>query len=236
MSPWQRWFEEVWANREETVYPKLFGPLGRGIFPLSSAIFSDVFKQDSDPRWLHFGVFEVPPTNERSSWLYVTSAMSNAWEDDKPNPDGPSGFGCEFVFETLEQNDWAIIRLQHLMAFQILLVHGRYPGREPLTPYDRVPLRDSISDEPSDIQWLFLAPPESYAPRFELASGWVDLFAIVGATGEEAAYAREHGGDKLVKILKRHGAFPVTDPNRRSVIVDGKEVKRARTGRVKRST
>ena len=54
--------------------------------------------------------------------------MSNAWEDDEPHPDFPSGFGCEFVLETTEQGEWAILRLQHLMAFQILLEHGRYPA------------------------------------------------------------------------------------------------------------
>lgn len=218
MSDWEDWFEEVWAYREETVYPRLFGPLGRGIFTLSPAIFNDVFKQEFDPRWLHSGVFEFPPTKERASWLYVTSGMSNAWEDEKPNSDGPSGFGCEFVFESVEQKDWAIIRLQHLMAFQILLFHDRYPGREPLSEYDRVPLRGPISLDPSEIQWLILAPPESYPARFELESGWVDLLAVFGATDAETALAREQGGDKLVQMLKPHGAFPVTDPKRKSVV------------------
>jgi hypothetical protein len=154
--------------------------------------------------------------------------MSNAWEDDKPNPDGPSGFGCEFVFETVEQKDWAIIRLQHLMAFQILLFHGRYPGREPLSPYDRIPLRQSISPEPSVIRWLMLAPPESYPGRFQLASGWVDLYAVFGATEDEAALAREQGGDKVVEILKRHRAFPITDSNRNSVVIAGEDTSSAR--------
>jgi len=62
-----------------------------------------------------------------------------------------AGQGCEFVFESVEKGDWAIIRLQYLMAFQILLFHSRYPGKNPLSPYDRIPLRDSISPVPSDI-------------------------------------------------------------------------------------
>jgi hypothetical protein len=101
--------------------------------------------------------------------------MSNAWEDNKPRADGPSGFGCECILETTEQGDWAILRLQNLMAFQILLENGRYLGRDPLTPYDRIPLRVSITSEPSDLRWLILAPPVSFASRFELASGWVEL-------------------------------------------------------------
>src|SRR5689334_15640622 len=134
------WFENVWAHREENVYPRLFGPMGRGIFTLNADMFVDIFKQDSyDPRWLHYGVFEFPPTQHRDSWLYVTSGMSNAWEAKQPDPDGPSGFGCEYVFETTEQADWPILRLQHLMAFQILLVHNRYANRKPMVRHDRVP-------------------------------------------------------------------------------------------------
>jgi hypothetical protein len=110
------------------------------------------------------------------------------------------------------------------MAFQILLFHGRYPGREPLSPYDRIPLRESISPSPSEIRWLVLAAADSYEARFQLASGWVDLYAVFGATEEETALARKRGGDKPVEILKRHGAFPVTDPNRKSVVRAGQEV------------
>ncbi len=216
---WQEWFEAAWADREESVFPQLFGPDSRGIFALSHSIFLETFKQPSfDPRWLHYGVFEFQPTTSRNSWLYVTSGMSNAWEDDEPHPDGPSGFGCEFVLETTEQGEWAILRLQHLMAFQILLEHGRYPNRDPVTPYDRIPLRASITLESSDLRWLILAPPVSFASRFELASGWVELYQACGATEEEAAYAREHGGDKLVELLTRVGGFPVTDPRRKSAV------------------
>ena len=35
--------EEVWRLREEEVYPKLFGPLGRGIFPLTQELFNRRF-------------------------------------------------------------------------------------------------------------------------------------------------------------------------------------------------
>lgn len=217
-SDWQKWFEEVWEHREEVVYPQLFGPIGRGIFTLTPKIFEVFDKGLPDPRWLHCGVFEIPPTQGRSSWLYVTSGMSNAWEDDRPDPEGPSGFGCEFVFESVRPGDWAILRLLHLMAFQILLVHGRYPNRGPMTLDDRIPLHGPITPEPSQIQWLMVAPAETCAARFNLASGWVDLYAIIGVTEEEAGYARERGGEKLVKRLKKQHAFPVTDSERESII------------------
>jgi hypothetical protein len=42
--------------------------------------------------------------------------------------------------------------------------------------------------------------------------------ALVGITDDEAQYARENDGEKLVDLLARAGAFPVTDPARKSVI------------------
>jgi hypothetical protein len=63
--------EEVWRIREEDVYPGLFGPRVRGIFPLQVEMFTGQFGQSKvDPRWLHYGVFEFAPTETRHSWLY----------------------------------------------------------------------------------------------------------------------------------------------------------------------
>src|ERR1700759_2396533 len=72
---WQSCFEEAWAFREESIYRKLFGSLGAGIYALDAGPFINVFRQHSfDPRWLTHGVFECAPTAERPSWLYVSSA------------------------------------------------------------------------------------------------------------------------------------------------------------------
>jgi hypothetical protein len=213
------WFERIWEEREEQVYPELFGPAKGGIYTLAPSVFLETFQQESfDPRWLHYGVFEVPPTPSRGSWLYVTSGLSNAWEDDEPVPSGPSGLGREFVFETTASAKWAILRVQHVMTFQILLSCGRFPGRDTLDLYDRIPLRASITPGPSDLRWIMLAPPEGYPVSFNLESGRVDLVALVGITDAEAQYARDRGGDNLLKLLKERGAFPVTAPGRDSIV------------------
>ncbi len=70
-----------------------------------------------------------------------------------------------------------------------------------------------------DLRWLILAPPVSFESEFALESGWVELHEAFGATEDEAGYARKHGGDKLVEILTRAGAFPVTDPRRHSAVL-----------------
>jgi len=42
--------------------------------------------------------------------------------------------------------------------------------------------------------------------------------ALVGITDDEAQFARDNDGEKLVELLARAGAFPITDPARKSVI------------------
>lgn len=61
------WFEAAWAEREERLYPSLFGSVGSSIFPIPAEYFSEIFRQPWDPRWLHTGVFECRPSGERAS-------------------------------------------------------------------------------------------------------------------------------------------------------------------------
>ena len=216
---WPDWFEKIWEYREEIIYPEFFGELG-GIYALSGDIFMEMFGQETfDPRWPFYGVFVSPPSVKRNSWLYVTSGMSNPWDDDSPNPSSLSGLGCEFVFETVEKADWAILHVQKIMAFEILLSCGRFQGRDTIGFYDRIPLRSSIKPGfDSAIRNVLICPPIGYPATFKLESGEVELMALVGITDDEAQYARENDGEKLVELLMRAGAFPITDPARKSVI------------------
>jgi hypothetical protein len=210
--------ERVWKYREETLYRRLFGDVVRGIFVIPYEMFAKTFSQtDVDPRWLHYGAFEYAPTSARSSWLYVTSGMSTPWEAEEAAPSAVSGLGCEFIFESSVQGDWAIRRLLQLMAYQVLLCHGRYPGRDPLGVFDRLPLRGPIWDGESDVQFLMVAPPDSSTGTQQLESGSFELQPVVGLTDAEAAFARVQGGEALLERLWAAGAFPVTDPHRRSV-------------------
>jgi hypothetical protein len=213
--------ERVWADREEVVYPRLFGPLVPSIAPLPAELFHSMFGQESvDPRWLHVGVMTAPPAGPRGSWLYVTSGLSNPWEDVGPRlGPGPSGLGREFVLETTEAADWAIIRLQHVAAFELLLAAGRYPGHAALGVHDRLPLRGPITlGGDSPLRWLLVTAEADCAPTITMESGQVDLLTLVGITDDEAAFARVHGGDELVSLLRAGGAFPVSDPQRPSVL------------------
>jgi hypothetical protein len=212
---WQEWFERIWEHREEVLYPSLFGLGVRGIFTIQPEMLTDDFKQETfDPRWLHHGVLEFAPTLTRNSWLYVSSGMSNDWNADYPDATTPSGLGCEFIFETTHQAEWAIWRLLHLMTFQILLCHGNYPGRGPMGDFDRVPLRSSIWTGHSALTNLMLAPPMRSPRRVQLESGSFDFYQVVGISQAEVEYARSHGGSELLELLIAHSCFPITDPNR----------------------
>jgi hypothetical protein len=213
--------ERVWTHREEAVYPRLFGDRHRGIFVLTAELFADIFRQDAiDPRWLTHGVHEYGPTASRASWIYVTSGTSNPWElsPEEYAASERSGIGIELVFEVAAQGDWAIVALQRLLAFALLLAHGRFGDRPPLTVGHRVPLGGPIDLGESAIRDVLMARPTHYDVSFELESGRVDLLHVVGLTDAELAFAESDGNDALLARLVERGAFPITDPRRHSVV------------------
>jgi hypothetical protein len=214
---WEEWFEEVWAFREEQIYRTFFGPDTGGIYTLDARVFEDFQAGSVDPRWLTHGVLKFPPTPTRGSWLFATSGLSNPWEDEQPNPDGRSGLGCELVIEAAGDFEWALTHVRRLLAFQILLASGGYEGKEPLGIGDRIPLGNPIDSEQSLLTWCMVAPPIGYPNSFQLASGKVELFQLVGITEAEARFARDNGQDELLRLLARIG-YPLTNAERSSVV------------------
>ena len=204
--------EESWTQREEVIYPKLFGNTGAGIYPLDMSIFSNQFNvKQVDPRWLHYGVFKCPPTAARNTWVYVTSGMSNPWENDEPQE--YSGFGIELILETEGEHDWAISILHSLLAFNILISVGHY-GNKPLIDYDdRIPQ----SIEPN-ISSLMVVLPKQFPTSFELISGRVDCLQITGITAQELELAKESDSNVLAEKLYNHYESYKVTPNRLSVV------------------
>lgn len=213
--------EDVWKYREEKIYPALFGSVSRGIFPLTQELFANRFGQDDvDPRWLFHGVFEFAPTAARQSWLYVTSGYSNPWEQEPSDYDrnGESGAGVEFTFAVSEQGDWAIQVLQNMLAFDLLLGAGRFPGGDRLSLHARIPLRAPLNGEPNcELRNLILVEREDGPQDFSLPSGEVILVGFTGITDAELAYAKLHGSPALIEKLRSAGYHPVTNPHRHSL-------------------
>ena len=213
--------EEVSRIREEELYPALFGPVRRGIFPLTHDLFTGRFRQEEvDPRWLSMGVFGFAPTPRRPSWLYVTSGYSNPWGQDAAHyrADGESGKGAEFTFSVTEQGDWAIAVLQSMLAYDLLCGEGRL-NNERLGLHARIPLGSPINGDPScAIRSLLLVEREDGPKEFSLPSGIVILVGFTGVSDAELAFARANGAPALLARLRAVGFHPTTDPHRQSIL------------------
>jgi len=221
----QQWLESLWADREERLYRQFFGDLGRGIFTLTPETFEQMGRRDPDPRWLFHGVFECPPTAARPHWIYVTSGMSNPWGESPETikPDAFSGLGFEFTVHAKEPSRWAIDLLHWLMAVQLLAACGQLKGG--LIEYnDRVRFRPATEGKASAINTLLIATPPApgapggYPAQFHLASGKVDLMLAVGISEREADFARTQDPEALIRLLRHHEIYPLTDLNRITVV------------------
>ncbi|BBO27729.1 Suppressor of fused protein (SUFU) [Marisediminitalea aggregata] len=203
--------EDAWEEREEVVYPEVFGDTGPGIYPLSNDVFEQLDAQSVDPRWLTHGVFQSPPNDTRNTWVYVTSGMSNPWESDEPQD--YSGFGVEFVLETEQASTWAINVLHTLMAYNLMLASGQM-GEPGLLDYgNRIPF--ALSD---DIAAMVIAPTFQLPENIDIKSGRVDFLQIVGVTEAELTYAQETSSEALIEMLIEETGGLITAKQRKSVV------------------
>lgn len=212
------WFEALWTDREDRVYRSVFGDLGKGVYTAGDKVF-ERYGKDVHPGWKNHGVFACPPHDERDSWIYVTSGLSNPWNLSAPgrDPSGFSGVGFELVIESTQEADWAVPLLHNLMAYELLVAIGTYEGAELFEYGNRVPLEASITPSfDSAIRWLLVEQPKHYPSSFELEAGRVDFFHLVGATDAEIELAREGRHDELIALLEREGVHLRTDADRAS--------------------
>ncbi|MCO1336783.1 suppressor of fused domain protein [Microbulbifer sp. OS29] len=203
--------EESWEEREEKLYKKIFVDTGPGIFPIPNEIFDRMNAKGIDPRWLTHGVFKCPPTNNRSTWAYVTSGMSNPWETEEPEE--YSGLGVEFLIETENEEMWAVEVLQTLMAYNLLLVTGQMGDFPPLDYGHRVPL--ALSDS---IKTMMFTQPASFPSNFYIKSGAVDLLQVVGITPSELDAAKQTSSDEIREKLVSNIGGLITSKERASVV------------------
>ena len=235
----QQWLERVWQQREEVVYPKLFGPIAPSIHTVPEKLFLRLLSAHNpaapadetaaatvpqpptiQPWWLSHGVLTSPPNADRDSWLYVTTALSNPWGEapDEKHPGGYSGLGYEFIIECATEARWPLDVLHWLIALQVLTACGELEGGL-VEPMDRIALGGPLDGSADCLlrNVLLLAHPHLPA-QAELDSGKFDLLLCVGITDAEMAFARSQGGDALAQLLTHNDYLPVTNPKRISAV------------------
>lgn len=203
--------EEAWEQREQVVFTRLFGDIGDNVYPLTFEIFKNQFdREEIDPRWLHYGVFKSPPNPERNTWLYVSSGMSNPWDEEEKEE--YSGLGTEFILETQNDESWAIPLVQSLVAYNILISVGMFGEIDLLDYGARIPQQIK-----PNISHIILGLPINHPETIELISGNVDLLQLVGITQEEFQFAKNNSSLELCKKLIEEGVYPITNQTRESI-------------------
>jgi hypothetical protein len=223
---WETWFREIWATREEALYPQFFGAMEKGMYPLTAKTFEHYHSGGvPDPRFLFHGVLWSAPNEKHDSWLFVSSGMSNAWEatPETANPNEYSGLGFEFVMEappTAERPAWPVTILHWLMAIQLLVATEKIKGG--LVEYaDRVPVGGAVDGKESLLRSVLIARPQApcaYPAQFGLITGKVDLMLCVGITEKEREFAKAQGTSGLLELLFHRNVFPVTDASRLGLV------------------
>ena len=200
--------EEAWKGREEVIYDSLFSNMPEQIYspvdPKQVAIGGEALVLSGA------GVFEVPPSDERTYWTYITSGLSNPFED---KPEEFSGFGFELLIRSPEQSFWAIHFLFNLMGY--VFETGNLFGMG-----HRIPLNGPISkDTDSQLNTVLFWSPEGLPSSFTLKSGNFELLDIIGITEAEYQYALKNSSEDLFNLLKEKlPCFPLTDITRNSCI------------------
>lgn len=212
----------VRTQREQQIYPELWGT-GSQVFGFDEQFFQRTFQQAAEPHWLLTSVIESAPNEKHSDWVYASSGLSNPLDESADPGKGAefSWLGVEVMFRSTQQGPWAVELVQRVAAFEILLAHERFPGRDRLAPGARIPLgAPIIPGSDSQLKWLLVVPAMDDAVSFDLESGRAEFLNVVGITEGEAKFAREQGAELLFEQLRNHGALWVTDPKRGSLVAD----------------
>ena len=202
-------FEEVWRLREEERLPSLVGPLEPGIVTLDEVPSLTEQYGDWEPLWNAFGVLRSAPSEQRRTYLYVTSGLTTPVYFEKTvgfDSNAPSGCGYEIAIETPKHVDWPVLRLLSMMAYNL-------GTRRAFAAGHRWPFGGPVDGKRSTIVACVFVEDGAFA----LPTGRAKLLRAVGITAEELAYAKEHGSEALIPLLAT-GPGLVTPVRRPSVV------------------
>jgi hypothetical protein len=217
-----QWYEQVWAHRDDVVYPQLFPNIGTEVFTLDQTdvlqtwLESDLAEVgEIDPAWGVFGVRVAPPSDDIPVWTYVTTGLSNPFlvgPGGEYDPKKPSGIGYEMVLHTPEQERWPILRLLDMMAFNLVCMRAFTHG-------GRFQVEGTVDGGDGKLSGFVFLDSPLIPEGFALPSGTVKLLTLVGASRNEMAFARANGVEKLMEKLDAQGTGIATLPERDEVVL-----------------
>ena len=209
------WFEETWRYRDYVLYPQQFRSNTDGlIITIPSLAFAQLGVEEIDPRWLHCGVLKFRLPGERAGVACVTSGLSNAWDDERPDAESISGLGIELRIDNAADEDWAVDVLLRLAAMQLLIGAGRLPGARLLGHGDRVRVGADTFGNGSSMTSLLATK----VVDLQLASGTFQMIRLFAITGAERELGSQRGAEALIAVLRERTSYPVNNIARQSVV------------------
>ncbi len=208
----------TWEQRELELYPAKFGKTDDQAHVPELSLFRDQLRfENPSPLWMRNSVQVFEPNDARASWLYVTSGMTNPW-DEESQPSGACGFGYEFILETDARATWPIEVLHWIMAFNMIKSTGLYGG-ELLAEGSRIPLGNGIDHGSwSLIRNLLLTTPPTFHGSMTFAAGEMRFIQVIGVTDSEIDFARQQSNQALIEKLSLQPWWPLTLTHRGSVV------------------
>jgi hypothetical protein len=202
------WFESTWRYREKLLYPAYLACQTDGsIITIPYVAFAQMGAEQVDPRWLHCGVVTFPPAPKRVGFTWMTSGLSNAWNDDRPDPVSTSGLGIELRLDGVSPEDWPKDVLLRLSALQLLIGAGRVSGARVLGDGDRVRVGPETFGKSSAMTSLLATK----AAGFQLPSGSFDVIQLFAIADAEREFAAAHGVEALMRVLRQSTSYPISD-------------------------
>ncbi len=199
---------DTYSKKREQTLESIFGKT----FPAGEIFSPSISWPQFD--WRGEGVLQFPPSKEFSSWIYLTTGLSQpdfedsgqpiVWKDDSGI--SQSGFGIELAISTAHESNWVIGVLYHLLRYMIFS-----PGSRPILPGHRFPIDVSnLSRRESLLNHFIAIKSDRYRSQFALPAGECNIVHLVGITSKEAEYATSlgngiRGSQVLYQVLSRVG-------------------------------
>ena len=183
--------------REEILYKKLFSAAKSEFFvPSKAKLVAFGGKELMETGW---GVFQIEATDKNDHWTYLTSGLSNPFEDEEFEDYEESGYGFELAIHAREKSPWAISVLWNLMGY--VLTTGNVFAEGHI-----MPLNGPIDGERSVLESLVFYEDKVLS----LPTGSFTLLTALGITEEETDFLRTYPPADLKKKLEIEKIFPFT--------------------------